>query len=93
MKRNGDDKRGSSADRRRRKVWMLFIFGDGEKCPCTHCGRTLTFATAEQDRIMPGGSYARSNIQPSCRPCNIERGDLTMAEYAKFKSSRQPAGR
>lgn len=93
MKRNGGDKRGSSADRRRRKTWMLFIFGDGTKADCTHCGAGLDFTTIEQDRIIPGGSYARYNIQPSCRPCNIERGDMTMAQYAKFKSSRQTAGR
>ena len=89
MKRNGGDKRGSSADRRRRKQWMLFIYGPH----CVHCGIEVNEQTVEQDRIIPGGSYARNNIQPSCRPCNIERGDMTMEQYAKFKLRRQPAGR
>lgn len=75
MPRNGGDKRGKAKDRRRRKTWMLAMFGDGQTCPCAHCGRQLSFQTLEADRIIPGGSYARSNIQPSCRPCNITRSD------------------
>lgn len=81
MQRNGGDKRGRAADRRRRKHWMLAMFGDRTTCPCTHCGRALTFATVEQDRIIPGGSYNRANVQPSCRPCNIRRGDSPITPY------------
>lgn len=77
MKRNGDDKRGRAADRRRRKTWMLAFFGPN----CVHCGCELTFATAEQDRIIPGGPYNRQNIQPSCRPCNIRRGDSPITPF------------
>lgn len=88
MKRNGGDKRGSSADRRRRKVWMLYIFGDGTHCDCVHCGKRLTYASMEQDRIIPGAGYGRRNIQPSCRPCNIARGDLTMEEFANLRAGR-----
>jgi hypothetical protein len=80
-KRNGGDKRGSAEDRRKRKRWLLVIFGDGTTAPCTHCGLELTYATLEQDRIIPGGSYARHNIQPSCAPCNILRGDRTMEQF------------
>lgn len=75
MKRVGGDRRGSAADRRARKKWLLWRFGDGEIAPCAHCERPLTMATMEQDRIVPGGSYARSNIQPSCAPCNRARGN------------------
>jgi hypothetical protein len=81
MKRNGGDKRGSSHDRRRRKLWMLAMFGDGQTCPCVHCGKGLDFNSIEQDRIIPGGSYSRRNIQPSCRPCNIARGDSPITPY------------
>lgn len=79
--RNGGDKRGKAADRRRRKLWLLAYFGDCEHAPCTHCGKPLSFATIEADRIIPGGSYARVNIQPSCRPCNIRRGNSPITPY------------
>lgn len=79
--RNGGDKRGKAADRRRRRVWLLAMFGDHTTCPCTHCGRPLTIETLEVDRIVPGGSYARHNIQPSCGPCNLLRGDSPVTPY------------
>jgi 5-methylcytosine-specific restriction endonuclease McrA len=79
--RNGGDKRGKASDRRRRKVWMLAWFGDGTAAPCTHCGESLSFATIEADRIIPGGSYARTNIQPACRSCNVARGDSPITPY------------
>lgn len=75
--RAGGDKRGKAEDRRRRKHWMLSKWGDGEACPCVHCGRTLTFETVEADRIEPGGSYRRRNVQPSCKRCNVSRGKKT----------------
>jgi hypothetical protein len=71
--RFGGEKRGNTRDRYRRKTWMLETFGDGTTCPCTHCGRSLTRRTLEADRIVPGGSYRRTNIQPSCRRCNVGR--------------------
>jgi hypothetical protein len=42
-----------------------------------HCAEDLTFDLIEADRIYPGGSYRRENVQPSCRPCNISRSDRT----------------
>lgn len=74
-KRPGGEKRGNSQDRRRRKMWMLAAFGDGEKCPCVHCGMMLSYETVEADRIIPGGSYRRENVQPACRACNLSRSD------------------
>lgn len=75
-KRNGGDKRGSSQDRRRRKIWMLMRFGDGTTVRCAlGCGRDLTIHEVEADRIIPGGSYAHSNIRPACRQCNAVRGN------------------
>lgn len=75
MARHGGEKRGNSKDRARRKAWMLEHFGDGEQAPCAHCSTALTYATIEADRIEPGGSYRRTNIQPSCRTCNLRRSD------------------
>jgi 5-methylcytosine-specific restriction endonuclease McrA len=75
------DKRGGSDDRARRKSWMLHWFGDGTTCECVHCGRKLTKTSIEADRIIPGGSYARRNIQPSCGPCNRRRGDSPITPF------------
>lgn len=75
MPRHGGDRRGSAEDRRRRKTWMLWHFGDGESCQCVHCNKRLTRETLEADRIIPGGGYGRKNIQPSCRACNLMRAD------------------
>lgn len=75
MSRPGGEKRGSSYDRAARKFWMLDTFGDGSECPCTHCQTPLVYATVEADRIVPGASYRRDNIQPACRPCNLSRSN------------------
>lgn len=74
---SGDDKRGNSRDRRARKLWMLGHFGDGTTCACAHCGEQLEYAELEADRITPGGSYRRDNIQPSCGKCNKARSNNT----------------
>jgi 5-methylcytosine-specific restriction endonuclease McrA len=81
MPRQGVDRRGSSRDRARRKEWLLRTFGDGTSAPCTFCAARLTKATVEADRITPGGSYRRENIQPACRQCNVRRGTKTMEEF------------
>jgi hypothetical protein len=73
--RCGGDKRGSAASRRARKRWLLETFGDGETCPCIHCQTTLDYDTVTADRIVPGASYSRSNIQPSCFACNRARSN------------------
>lgn len=78
--RHGGDHRGSAASRRARKTWLLSpdagFGGDGTTVPCAHrCGAVLTFATVEADRIIPGGPYARHNVQPACRDCNLARSD------------------
>lgn len=87
--RAGGDKRGSAADRRSRKLWMLSpqagFGGTGTKVPCVFCEAMLDYATVEADRKIPGGSYRRSNVQPACRPCNLARSDdadLSAAEIA-----------
>ena len=70
-----DDKRGSSADRRARTTYLLSVFGTGDTVACVHCGVTLTRETLQVDRIVPGGSYRRSNIQPSCAKDNNARSN------------------
>lgn len=75
--RPGGEKRGNNKDRKRRKEWMLSHFGDGSTAPCAHCGTELDFSSIEADRIIPGGSYRRDNVQPACRFCNASRSNNT----------------
>ena len=69
------DVRGSAANRRARKHWMLNTFGDGQKVECVHCGAMQSFETLQADRIDPTGTYKRSNVQPSCGGCNRRRSN------------------
>lgn len=70
-----NDKRGNNTDRANRKRWLLSQFGDGTNAQCVHCGQLLDYDTVEADRIIPGGSYKRDNIQPADRHCNASRGN------------------
>ena len=86
------DPRGNSRNRRARKLRMLNdprFGGTGDQVPCVHCGEPQTYDSVEADRIVPGGTYAYRNVQPSCRDCNIQRGDGTSCA-PKFL---QPVGR
>jgi hypothetical protein len=75
---NGND-RGSSSQRRARKVWLLAQFGDGTSALCSFgCGAVLTFETVTVDRWpvpgCQGGRYVQGNIRPACAPCNSIHG-------------------
>lgn len=98
--RAGGDKRGSNADRRRRRIWLLAHFDKDlgpDKCRCwlqisEVCTQELTIRTITVDRINAGGSYARDNIQPACRPCQNKQGALITAERrAEWKRWRKEA--
>lgn len=80
--RAGGEKRGNSRNRAARKRWMLATFGNGEKCPCAHCAAMLGYDEVEADRIVPGGTYARFNIQPACRACNLARSNNASWQHA-----------
>lgn len=74
------NQRGGSAERRRRKQWLLDEFGDGLIAKCYRCGWIVTFETLTVDRIVPGahgGTYRRDNIRPACGRCNSETGGAT----------------
>lgn len=72
--------RGSSYQRRARKLWLLQEFGDGHRAPCymfVSCGQWLTFETITVDRIKmgcEGGTYQRDNIRPACAFHNSSTG-------------------
>lgn len=82
------DKRGSNKDRAVRRAWLLTEFnpelGPGRaRCHLklsTDCVGVVDEVTLRVDRIEPGGSYARHNIQPSCPACSdLQGGLLTLA--------------
>lgn len=78
------DKRGSNAARKVRRAWLLLTFdpdlGDGQaRCRLrlsVRCLRVVDSVTLSVDRIEVGGSYARGNIQPACKPCQDRQGGL-----------------
>jgi hypothetical protein len=79
------DRRGSADRRRARKRWLLEEFGDGTRVECFWgCGTALTFATLQQDRIVPGGPYRRDNLVPSCADCNIKRSAATIPDGCHY---------
>lgn len=80
---NGN-RRGSTADRRARKLWLLKTYRanlsltrNGGYCRCYRCGCLLDVHTLTVDRIIPGvhgGTYRRNNIRPACGTCNSKHG-------------------
>lgn len=82
--RPGGERRGNSQDRARRRVWLLETFDPdlGPELARCHlglaegCAGTVNILTLTVDRLDPGGTYARSNIQPACRPCQHRQGAL-----------------
>lgn len=96
------DKRGSNADRARRRSWLLATYdedlGPG-KARCylklsARCYRVVDEVSLRVDRIEMGGSYRRSNIQPSCPPCSDRQGGLagiaTQDElFAEYRATRE----
>lgn len=76
------DPRGSAEDRRKRRQWLLDVFGNGKRALCRlrldpECLGVVDMATMSVDRIRPGlhgGSYRRDNIQPACQPCQTRQG-------------------
>lgn len=72
------DKRGNCHDRRSRREWILRTFGNGEQAPCVYCMKALDYKSLTVDRIVPGESYRRENIQPACFRCNNRKGDYSL---------------
>lgn len=95
---DGADKRGNSKDRAARRRYLLSAAagfgGNGEVVPCAlgivgDCSILVDNATMEVDRIVPGvdgGRYIRSNIRPTCRPCNESAGHSTQRQVAARKA-------
>lgn len=76
--RPGGEKRGSNKDRAARKTFLLTApqwGGNGTHVGCVHCGTLCSREVVQADRIIPGGSYRRTNVQPSCPGCNKARSN------------------
>lgn len=87
--RAGGEKRGNCYDRARRRAYLLaefdpdlgpdlarcHLFGLSDACRGTVDAQSMTV-----DRIDPGGTYARDNIRPACRPCQNKQGALITNE-------------
>lgn len=86
--RPGGEKRGNARDRRRRREWLLATFDvdlgpDRARCwldLSPSCLVEVDAQTLTVDRIRPGGSYARGNIQPACPVCQNVQGALITNE-------------
>lgn len=87
--RPGGERRGNSQDRARRRAWLLEAYAEDDlpagqvRCQLASsafCLEVVDATTLTVDRVTPGGSYARYNIQPACRPCQLEQGALITNE-------------
>jgi hypothetical protein len=83
MSRRGNtngNQRGNSADRRRRRQWLLDHFGNGTTAPCSMCGRPQDINTVSVDcwpvPRCDGGTYDKTNIRPACDSCQARQGGL-----------------
>jgi hypothetical protein len=96
--RSNRNERGSSYDRRARKLWMVSpaagFGGDGVKVPCWECGKMLAVNEIIADRIVPGelgGTYRRSNLRgPHCRVCSCRQGQRRTFELSKIRAHDAP---
>jgi hypothetical protein len=92
---NGNQ-RGSTADRRRRKLWLLSPEGgwggDGIDVPCWECGVLCEYEDLVADRIIPwcrGGTYARGNIAPHCHQCSHQQGQRITTSICNARRSAE----
>lgn len=86
--RAGGERRGNARDRAARRRWLLEHF-DPDLGPTVArcalhlsdtCHQYVDDTTLTVDRIEPGGTYRRGNIQPACRPCQNTQGALITRE-------------
>lgn len=97
QKRAGGERRGSSKDRAARRRNLMRHWGNGTTCECAICGMELfdhpremfsggigPIDHIENDKIVPhedGPGYRMTNLYPSCRKCNLARGDMPLEKF------------
>lgn len=85
--------RGSAADRRARRAWLLATFNPElglSACRCFSCAAVLDADSLEVDRVLPGalgGRYTRGNIRPICSTCNIKLGNALRGQLAQQRKA------
>ena len=60
----------------------MVIERDGLRC--VYCGVDLVNAEVHLDHVIPesqGGATSYSNLQVTCRKCNLEKGVLTESQF------------
>jgi hypothetical protein len=95
------DKRGNASDRARRRAWLLCTYDvdlGPERARChlrlsADCHRVVDADTLSVDRKERGGTYARHNIQPACKPCQDRQGGLAAIEtqsqlFEEYRAAR-----
>jgi hypothetical protein len=85
--RRNTNERGSSYERRRRKLWLISPEagwgGDGIDVPRWDCGVLVELEDLIADRIIrgeDGGRYTRDNIAPHCPLCSCRQGQRRTME-------------
>lgn len=71
--------RSSVTQNARRKAFKVF-----ERIPCFYCKKLITYEQSVGDHMVPvsrGGSNTMLNIAVCCRPCDLNKGNLTAQEY------------
>ena len=71
-----------SKDRIPTNVRRIVIERDGLRC--VYCGVDLLTTEIHLDHVVPesqGGPTTVSNLQVTCRKCNLEKGILTEGEF------------
>lgn len=59
-------------------------FGAQLTVPCRYCARALTRGEATVEHVVPrsrGGANDRTNFDVTCYDCNVNKGDLSEAEF------------
>ncbi|GAA2681732.1 MULTISPECIES: HNH endonuclease [Actinosynnema] len=87
------NRRGSAADRRARRAWLVAKYGDDGRVLCFECRTVLTVDTLSVDRVVPGvlgGTYHRSNIRPMCLRCNSCAGGVLVHQLHNGQAVTPP---
>ena len=88
--------RGSAAQRRALRTWMIETFGVDGILACALCNVPLLADGAPDDperfvvgRIIPGcrgGRYVRGNVRPECVSCSSSEGGRTRSGGRESKA-------
>lgn len=67
------------------KLWALF-----DKS-CAYCRKPLALTDVQAEHVVPisrGGANNIGNLLPSCMPCNADKRDLSLSQWAQHRQQR-----